>query len=424
MKKSKSSTATPERRQRERRRLCLPGEKEWEVWQQGSDGRWHFREGDRAAKASELSDITDYAFPVATVTVSPFWAVSEDPDLIPGLVAMRLESLGLKPEPPVGKHWDYRKLEEDGQRTLVLATVLEDGRPLDLPKGGAEIFDLSAQLYAMPRNHIVLWRELGRWVAAVTRNGRLIYSQGLTAGRLDADAAMELRCLMLQLRGQGVADHFSGLVVWGDLDEASRQDLKTLESELGIEVGQESRPEPLMPEAPLALLPRAVAEEDALALRRKRIRSLVMLGAGLYLLAVGAVVLMLFLEKKKTENLKTEIASLDTEWILQTQNRWNSLQPAIDGDRYPVEMLHRCVMPLAKVKGVRLLLVTIDLRRIFIRGEAMSSTAARTYQNMMVGEENLNTYEWTPQSINVDPETKVATFEIEGKYLYAAAESQ
>ena len=117
--------------------------------------------------------------------------------MLGNLVEMQLEKSGLKPEPGSGRMLDYRTVQTvdsgEGRRHLILATVLNADYHHPLPNKGAEEFDVSARFLTLPGNHIVIWRELGRLVAALTRGGELVYFQGLNSSEFDSAAVQEIR---------------------------------------------------------------------------------------------------------------------------------------------------------------------------------------------------------------------------------------
>ena len=401
-------------------RLCIPGEKTWEVWKLGSGDHW-VRQSETAESPAALSNIEVFAFPVSGVTSHPFWAVSEDESLLDDMVSIRLETQSLMPNAPKGKHWEHRMLETDGARFLVMATVLEDGRPVELPKGDAEVFEVTPNLYPLPRNHVVLWKELDRWVVCVTRNGSPVYFQALTVGELDEAAVLELRCLLLPLQGQGLTDRLSGIVVWDQTTGAETMD--TLAKGLELPVALEDRPAPLLPEKPLELLPQLVAENREAAERRRRIRNIITLAALAYLAVAGYFFYQIFDAKKKLAVLREENKMLNKQvgWIGPTQQRWDGLEVAIDAKRYPVEIVNR-VLSKKPAKGLRLTRVDVNPKTITVQGQATNPSLARNFCNGLKKIEGLREdYEWKAPELSINPDG-TAVFTVKAKHLYSMQE--
>lgn len=403
--------------------LCFPGAVHWELWtSDGSGGLMHDRvgKGNHADSPAAFKGVTHYAFPVSGVLCSPFWAASEDDSLLPDLVDLRLETQGLRVDPGMGaRHFDFSLLDRDHNRSLLQPIIVPDNRPVILPKGDADVFDITPNYLPLPRQHLVLWKELGKWVAVATRNGKPVYFQGLTSQEIDDDALLELKCFVLQLHTQGVIDNLSGVIVWDDdLSEGSR---RLLEQELEMPVHAEERPRPLLPEEPLDLLPKEVAINRSRTARRQKIRNWVSLAAMLYLAGIAFFAVQFVLKKRKVTTLKTEVAQLQREvgWIEPAAQRWNALEDAVNVDRYPLEMLYRVTLDMPET-GIRLLDIDITNERIVLKGEGTNVTMVRSYLAKLKNSKLLTDYEWEGPPPKMD-KTGVTTFEVTGRYIYGAS---
>ena len=105
-----------------------------------------------------------------------------------------------------------------------MATVLDSAFKHELPKGGARDFEASPALFYLPENQIVLWKEFGKLVVAITRRDMLVYFQGMTASRVDVSVVHELNCLLMQLGMQKVVEQIDGITLWTDaVDEGVDQ---------------------------------------------------------------------------------------------------------------------------------------------------------------------------------------------------------
>ena len=163
--------------------ICLPGEDGWERWKPSGDG---YQLSEKVAtadggSAASFKEIQVYGFPVTAAYAIPIWASTADENLLSSVVDMQLEKLGMRPETIAGKLVDYTVVDREEAQTLTLATVLDSSFKHELPKGGARDFEASPALFYLPENQVVLWKELGRLVVAITRRDMLVYFQGLTA---------------------------------------------------------------------------------------------------------------------------------------------------------------------------------------------------------------------------------------------------
>ena len=404
--------------------LAYPGEEHWELWtgdtKKGSGVLRHDASGKgNADSPSEFRGVSHYAFPVTSVFCSPFWAAAEDESLAPDIVEMRLEANGTKPDYGMGQHYDFITLDRQEERSLLMPILLADGKPIELPKGDAEHFDISPNFLALPRNHLVLWRELGRWVAVATRKGQAAYFQALNSTDLNADAMLELKCLLMQLHGQGVIEDLTGIVVWSrQLDEESRA---LLEAEAEMNVHVEDRPLPLLPERMLDLLPNSVAANRETAAKRQKIRNWVSAAALFYILMLAGLAAFYFWKKQEVSKLTDSVGQLrkDVGWIEPTANRWNALGDAINLDRFPLELFLRVLQDMPE-SGVRVLGYDVNTDRILLKGEAVNRSIANRYISKLKANKTLEDYEWTHQPFKMD-KTGIVTFELKGNYLYGSA---
>lgn len=403
--------------------LAFPGEEGWELWREDAKKSGGALQLDAASQGTnsptEFKGVTHYAFPVTSVFCSPFWAAAEDESLVPDIVEMRLEANGTKPEFGLGQHYDYISIDREDERSLLMPVLLAEGKAIEMPKGDADHFDISPNLMPMPRNHLVLWRELGRWVAVATRKGRPAYFQALNSPEIDGEAVLELKCDLLQLHSQGIIDELSGIVVWShDLSADSRQ---LLETELEMSVLVEGRPEPLLPEAPLEILPNEVAANRASAARRQKIRNIISLAATAYVLLLAGFAAFYFWRTTEVKELQTSVNNLEQRvgWIEPTANRWNALESAINVDRYPLELFLR-VLENMPDKGVRVLDIDINQDRVLLEGEAVNRSMANKYISQLKANSALGDYKWDHPPFKMD-KTGIVTFEVKGEYLYGSA---
>lgn len=408
--------------------LAYPGEDHWELWtgdaRKGGGVLRHDPEGrggvSTAASPSEFKGVTHYAFPVTAVFCSPFWAGVEDESLIPDIVEMRLEANGTKLELGPGQHYDYLILDRQEERSLLMPILLAEGKTIELPKGDAQHFDISPNFLALPRNHLVLWRELGRWVAVTTRQGKPAYFQALNTTDIDAEAILELKCDLLQLHSQGIIEELSGIVVWSHaLSEESRA---LLEAELEMNVLTEERPHPLLPETPLDLLPNQVAANREAAARRQKIRNVVSLAALTYVCILLSFAGYFYWKKQEVRQLDATVADLRGQvgWIEPTANRWNALVDAISVDRFPIELFLR-VLEDVPDSGMRLLDIDVNADRVLLEAEAVNRSIANRYISQLKDNPALKDYKWDHPPFKEDGKTRIVTFELKGSYLYGSA---
>ena len=172
--------------------ICFPGEDAWELWvsKENRFGSSDYeltetKEVDDSGSCEPFKVATHYAFPLNSVFAVPVWVSTDNEDDIESLVELHLERTGLKPTDGDGKLLDYSIVsvieveptegseEPNAKKNLVLATVLNPEYRHPLPKGGSKEFDISGRFLKLPGDHIIVWKELGRLVMAVTHEGRV-----------------------------------------------------------------------------------------------------------------------------------------------------------------------------------------------------------------------------------------------------------
>ncbi len=439
--------------------VAIPGEEGWELWQRQS-GVFELidqRELDEEGNYEPFRHATHYGFPLVSAFAIPLWVATDDPALLPNVVDMQLEKLGLKPDSVNGTLMDYKMalkgeplpalpeepkksepvieglegldISEDGEpeepaepaaRNLVLATVLSPNYSHSLPKLGADFFDVSPRFFVLPGNHVTVWKELGRIVIAITRNDQLVYFQALSGDTLDLDAVHEIKCLLMQLFVEGVVTQPAGFVIWTEEVDSGVE--AAVKEQLELQPIVEEKPRPVIPAKGSKLVPAEVdllRQAQARAERRKKI----ILGvAALYLVGVGFALFNYFMQQREVSNLRAELAALEPQvgWIGPQRAKWRTFEKAFDGNRYPIEVFHRCVS-LLPPKGVRFVDFKITDGMVVIDGQASNTTVANQYGGKVFKSDLLKDFnwQWTKRpTVDTRKREKTAAFKIQGKYKW------
>jgi hypothetical protein len=419
--------------------ICFPGEEAWELWRLQA-GRFELADTIPMGEASPeegFKSASHYAFPVHSVFAVPIWAGTDDPELLGNLVEMQLEKTGLKPDVGEGVMLDYRIVSaSDGRaptldsvigdapakRHLALATVLNPNFAHPLPKSGSKGFDVSPRFLMLPGNHIIIWKELGRLVMALTRGGQLVYFQGLTSADIDTDTVHEVKCVLLGLEGQGVVAEPTGIHLW--LDEIADSAGALLQREIGLDAIVTPRPDPVLPTQLSNLLPPEIARQRAAQKHAAKIRNIGLALAACYVALLG----WYFFDYFKTVNEERQLAASSrelskAEWMRPFRTQWDALDPVVNGERYPSELLHRCTAAVP-VKDVRFTSFTIQGGDINIVGECRDPNAGRNFGTQLFKNSLLRDYDWVwLQRPTIDPRRKdgTASFRIQGAYKFKDA---
>ncbi len=363
----------------------------------------------------------------------PIRAATGDPDLLQSLVEIQLEKQGLKPDAPVGCLTDWRVADREEHQTLVCAAVLNPALADDLPREAPQRFELSPYLYDLPDDSLVIWKELGRLVFAVTRHEHPIYFHALSASALTPLVVQEMEQLLMPLYTQGLVEKLDSVVLWVEpADPAVEGQLRDI---FGSRVLRSPQPAPRPGSRISALEPVSVAQGKIRAARAARIQKIAALCVLAYLILPGFLALRQFLEKRKVDVLRAQVAALENRYggVQATVEQAGLADAAIKFDQYPVEWLFQCLSSLYETAtpGVRITGFEIDknqgelkLSQITIKGEAANSNtqAAIVYATKVKGNPALQNFNWNYKA--QAPKDGKVPFDIVGITKNDSAETQ
>ncbi|MCB1231829.1 MAG: hypothetical protein KDN19_16290 [Verrucomicrobiae bacterium] len=408
--KSETPTATS---------FWTPGASEWEWWRK--------RPADPVAAPSEAPSAGTpaiFAIPAHQCSSVPVWVSSADPDVIEQVLEVELERLGVVVPGGSGTHLAWKIVGSVEARRLVCAVVVPPA--LD-PVGAKEKADwqgfLPAPLMLPSRPRaIVLWQEMGRWVAGFSREGQWVHFQSL--GRREPDSALlqDIHCLYLELDGRRMVDHVETLVLWKSAGNAPMPDdiaekVATV-LDLDFRVVEKPAPDPKLAEG-FVFEPGDIAEARERRERsRKAVRTAVLVAA-IYGILIGFGIFDLFRRQGENSELRDQVAQREPEAavVRDARARWTELEPALERDRYPVELFYQ-VARLFPEEGLRMTSFEItNGGQIVVHGEASSVPVAIRFKADLEGNPELQDYEWEipPPESNGD----VAEFVAFGTYRYA-----
>ena len=420
--------------------LCLPGPEAWELWKPSPAGWQRMpgatpENGPAAFKSASL-----FAYPVSSTFAVPIRAATSDPDLLPDLIGIQLEKQGLKPEVPVGCLMDWQIVDREEHQTLVCAAVLNPSIADDLPREAPQRFELSPYLYDLPDNSLVLWKELGRLVFAVTKHDRPVYFHALSASVVTTAVVQEIEQLLMPVYTQGLITELESVVLWSDpaapaaaaVDPAVDARFRDL---FGCRVLRAPQPAPRPGSRVSALEPVSVAQGKIRAARAARIQKIVAACIIAYLFVPGYFAVRYVLEQRKIAVLKSEVAGLERSYgnVQGTVEQADLADSAINFDQYPVELLFQCLTSLYETEtpGVRITGFEIDkdqgekkLSQITIKGEAANSNtqAAIVYATKVKGNKSLQNFNWNYKA--QAPKDGKVPFDIVGITKDDSAETQ
>ena len=358
--------------------LCFPGEETRETWSCGTDGVW--QRVDPAAGG--LLGIESIAFDSA-----PFWSFATDEQ--DQAVALRWEGFGLFSEAGA-RLWTHWPAARKGKQVLVGTLALV----LDSPLPDAECYEPSATMLPLPDCGVAIWRELGRYVVAFTRDAALLHVAVLASCRLDVDAAFEVHNLSLALQAQALVHELPVIHLWTACENGFVPQLACLFDSSGII--NEPRPNPRPPGKSSGLIPAHVAARRQKQLLRRRQWSGLAVAALMYL--GFFVTWFLRLEWRESQLSRGDSLAVEIQPVIdrvrEAQALWQDMETAINPDLYPMELFHQ-IVSLLPAEGIRLKEFQIDGSRLVLSGEATTVNLALGFKDRLAACEPLQRYAWS-----------------------------
>ncbi|BDS05685.1 hypothetical protein NT6N_07250 [Oceaniferula spumae] len=357
-------------------------------------------------------------FPVREALAVPFKVQTEDVSMYDDLAAMHLEKIGVRPDLGAGRLTDvFPAGREDGQSTL-LNVVLAAPEEGTMPSSAPNMFDISPRFFPLPGNAVTLWRELGRWVFAVSSGGHLTYFQSLPGSSLGADAVRDIRLALSQLSIQGVSLEMENATVWttGTSSDPSDEVIQALGKSLNAEIIAEPKPHPILPATLSRLVPADVRAEQKLKAERQQRNLMIAAALLVYLGIIGYLGFGYYKLDKKLAKQEKELQQINLAHgdVGLFYTDWNDLSPLVDNRHWPLTALHRSaeIIPPNQSQSLRFKVFEANSERVYISGEATEIKHASAFGEKL--KRNMSDYDWKPPVIGSDTKTNRWNFTFEG----------
>ena len=402
------------------RHLLIPGSDGWEIWEGSAEGSFQRSLENGPLLASEIESVPSaglvMGFPVRQALAVPFKVQTDDEAMFDDLATMHLEKSGIRPEEDAGRLTDcFLAGQQDGQ-TILLAVVLSAPEVSNLPLRAPSAFDISARLFPMDENAITLWRELGRWVFAISSHGQLTYFQALSGDRLSGDTIRDVFLALTQLGLQGVNLELNQAVVWrsGSKSDPTNGEIKAFGDQLGAQVSVEPKPNPVVPESLSRIIPADARSEKRSHEKRQKRNILI---AAILILYVGLasyfgyqyVELNTALNK---QDYRMKDVRVQHGEIALFNADWQQLAPVVDSQRWPLQLLYRTATIIPPSQDLRFKVFEASRERIVIRGESADLKITSSYAEKI--RRALKDYNWSLPPAEDDRKTNRWMFSYEG----------
>ncbi|HVJ45734.1 MAG TPA: hypothetical protein VM511_05065 [Luteolibacter sp.] len=386
--------------------LALPGEAGWEIWTGTPATGFTLKSASSATFPNDLTDIPGgdltLLFPVKAITAVPMRVASDDEALFADLAALHAERLGLRPDPMAGQLTDIFIIQKEPENTAILSVLLKSPSDADITPRSPKEFDLSARVYPLAGDSLAVWKELGRWVFALSHKGSLAYCQATSISSPSPDDALarEIRLALIQLSLQGIEIRPSKIHVWSSEPDVTGT---VLTSAFGSFAEVAPRPAPVLPEPHSKLLPADVRAARKAALKKRNITLGIAAAAAVYVGLLGWLGYGLWKDISQTKKLlsQAEAAAPDAAAFELHQKKWDELALAIDTKNSPVDILYRVARSIPPNSGLRLRTAEISAAEIKLIGEAQQPPPIQQFSKKLSESNELTDFTWQtppPQS--------------------------
>lgn len=398
-------------------KILIPGAGGWEVWQGSNDKGFKKTLQSDAMKASELGKISSsrlvMGFSVREVLAVPFHVQTDDQAMFADLAAMHLERSNIRPEEGAGVLTDVFLVGQNNGDSQLLNIVLSapasDTMPVSSPSG----FDVSARFYSFTSNSVTLWRELGRWVFAITgaNTGSAMYYQALSSGELGLDVIRDIKLALTQLYMQGLGLELQKVVVWLEDDglDPSVDQLTVLGHKISADVATEYKQAPQMPESLSKLVPADVRAEQRKKAEKLKTTLFVTVITLMYLGVVGYFAYQFFTLKSELADQQKEIdrVKMEHSGISLFQADWEQLAPVVNSDNWPLTLLQRVAKLIPRGQDLRFKVFEATSHQITIKGESAELPLANNFKESL--KKTMAEYDWATPSAT--PQSKTSRWE-------------
>lgn len=383
--------------------LLVPGESVWEVWNAGSAGTEPaVVDSPPAAKPSEFDKLPPgdviLFFPVKALTALPMQVNTGDSSLFADLAETHAERLGFRPDPFAGQLTDVFPLFTNSETSTILSVILRTPGSEDLPKRSPKAFDISPRAFSVTGNTLTLWRELGQWVFAIHKEGKLIYCQATasSAPSPDASLAREIRIAIAQLSLQGLDASPSHAIIWSSDPQT---DTSHISKTLSLETDLQPRPAPVLPEHMSKLLPADVRAARREAAKRRNVSLAIAAVAIAYLGAVGYLGYELWKINSTTRDLNSRVTQIAPEGAAYAEHiaKWDELEYALNVNYNTVDIFNRVARSIPPNSGLRLKTADVSPTEIRLIGEAPQVQSVNQFSQNLTKNNDLASFEWQLQ---------------------------
>ncbi|MEY4483033.1 MAG: hypothetical protein RL693_485 [Verrucomicrobiota bacterium] len=338
-----------------------------------------------------------------------------DAAMLRAMIEAQLEKRGLAVDKSATPNYAWQVIGHSMGQTLVSVDVLVTPFPEELTVRHAANYVSALRLFSLPPGELIIIEEQGLFVLAANHQGRLWHSHILGASEMTVpDLAREIQIALFSLEATEGFGALQGLTLVGARPSSYAKDLAS-HTALKIQTVDHLPPNHTLDLSSLQkLLPTAVFAAQSFRLKKQKIItvSLFMLAGYAALFVIGWIYLQGQEAKKKSLQSRIEETSLPASEIRTTMQRWRTLEPAVESNRYPMVQLSH-ITNLMPPSGVLIKKFQAKPAEIELSGDARDAQTATQFLEDLKKHPKLNRFTWSMPVPSV--KDKVASFKIQGK---------
>ena len=246
---------------------------------------------------------------------------------------------------------------------------------------------------------LALWQEQEQTIVAIVTGGKLAWAQPIAA--LDAETVLgELPGLLISAELDGVPSDFTTIRVAKNCHELTAPLAAHFQKNIG-QLGDATIAQP-----GLDLLPAAWKQAARSRERGEKLKSNLLLASVIYLLLVAAAFIYLAWMKRQAQRAQNEVATAAPRYadIARQIARWDALTPAVEPDRYIIEVMHLLISDLGKAKqsqpnlDLKFTSFTFSPREWIVKGEGTTDSHFEFTQRLKKDTELTDRWDMPPPS--------------------------
>ncbi len=385
--------------------ILIPGELGWELWSGAATGDLALVNATAHTSPGEIQDLPaselTLAFPVKAITALPLRVASQDPALFEDFATLHGERIGLKADPMAGQLTDVFEIAHEGEGALIVSVMLRAPADGEMPRRSPKSFDITPRIFPFEGDGVAVWKELGRWVFAIFREGKFVFSEATSESGEHPNTAIarEIRLALIQLSMQEIACKPKRIEIWSSSLEHGPSSLLP---ELGLPVQVSPRPIPRLPQLASKLLPADVRAARRAALKQRNTRLTIFAVLALYLAGIGWLGYHAWtdISLARKLNAKAEAIAPEAGAYELHLKKWAELAHCVDLTYAPVDVLFRIANSIPPASGLRLKTADISAVEVKLIGEAPQLQGVNSFSLNLKNNNDLVHYTWETPPAN------------------------